>query len=150
MMPPILFLDIDGVMNTTSSCIQNRSGWVFTRSSVHALRLIVRETKCCIVITSTRRSAELDVLKRHFVKNGMVDVAERIIDVTPRFSASDSDEWREDEIDAWLTAHGVTKKYAILDDKPLDGSLRTRLLLMDSEIGLCDAMQAQVTEMLRR
>jgi HAD domain in Swiss Army Knife RNA repair proteins len=150
MTSPILFLDIDGVMNTTASCLRNRSGLVFTRSAVEALGEIVQTSDCRIVISSTRRSAGLGALKDNFENNHMADISKRIVAATPRFTDFDTDDWREDEIAAWLADFHVTEKYAILDDKPFTGPLRRRLVLTDHDHGLLPAMVPEVLANLNR
>jgi HAD domain in Swiss Army Knife RNA repair proteins len=149
MLPPLLFLDVDGVMNTTASCVQHRSGLVFTQQATKALREIVLTSDCKITISSTRRSAGLATLRACFVRNGMPDIAGRITGVTPRITGFDTDDWREDEIDDWLTANGVSGCYAILDDKPLTGPLRHRLVRTDAELGLIPTMVPRVLALLQ-
>ena len=146
----ILFLDIDGVMNTTASSVQHRSGLQFTHHAARALREVVRKSECGIIISSSRRSAGLAMLRTCFVRNGMPDIAGRIIGATPRFSGFDTDDWREDEIEDWLAANGVTGRYAILDDKPLAGPLRQRLVQTDADLGLVPAMVPEVLSLLRQ
>lgn len=145
---PLLFLDIDGVMNTTASCIQHRCGLKFTNQAKTALLEIIRESDCRIIMSSTRRSAGLAAMQACFVLNGMTNIAARIISATPRFTEFDTDDWREDEIDAWLAEHGVTERFAILDDKPFTGPLRRRLVLTDADLGLLPAMAPRVTALL--
>ena len=76
---PILFLDIDGVMNTTDSALRHRGGHVFTRDAVEALRWMVREADCKIVISSTRRreGVEAQSCERLHLRNSIRQLATR-------------------------------------------------------------------------
>lgn len=147
--PPILFLDIDGVMNTTDSALRHRSGHVFTHEAVEALRWIVRETDCEIVISSTRRRDGVVAMGALFSRNGLVAEAGRIIGGTPCFVVHDTDDWREDEIEAWLDEQGDKRKFAILDDKPLSGPMHNYLILTDHDSGLTMALAQRVAAWLR-
>ena len=146
---PILFLDIDGVMNTTDSALRHRGGHVFTRDAVEALRWIVRETDCEIVISSTRRREGVEAMRALFTRNGLVAEGARIIGSTPCFVEHDTDDWREDEIEAWLDGHGCKVKLAILDDKPITGPMRKHLILTDHDSGLTMALAWRVAALLR-
>lgn len=146
---PILFLDIDGVMNTTDSALRHRGGHVFTQPAVEALRWIVRKASCKIVISSTRRREGVEAMRALFLRNGLETEAASIIDITPRFVDHDTDEWREDEIEAWLDRNGDKGKYAILDDKPFSGPMRKSLILTDHDCGLTMSLARQTTALLR-
>ena len=146
---PILFLDIDGVMNTTDSALCYRGGHVFTRDAVEALRWIVRGTDCKIVISSTRRREGVQAMRALFTRKGLVAEAARIIGGTPCFVEHDTDEWREDEIEAWLDGHGDKGKFAILDDKPFSVPMRKYLILTDQDSGLTMALARRVAVLLR-
>lgn len=134
---PLILLDIDGVMNTTDSCLRHRSGEVFAAEPVMALRWLVARTGARVVVTSTRRRAGLAVMRNLFVKNQLAGVAERIIGLTPILTISDTDDWREEEIARWLETHSYEAIHAvILDDKPFTGPLARRLVHTDAAHGL--------------
>ena len=141
---PILFLDIDGVMNTTDSALRHRGGHVFTRDAVEALRWMVREADCKIVISSTRRREGVEAMRALFSRNGLVSEATRIIGCTPCFVEHDTDDWREDEIEAWLDENRYKGKFAILDDKPFSGPMRNFLILTDHDSGLTMALARRI------
>lgn len=132
----ILFLDIDGVMNTTDSALLHKGGHIFTPSAVNGLRAIVRATRCAIVITSTRRRTGAVAMRNLFMRNDLASEASRIIGLTPLLTDTDSDDWREDEIEKWIDDHSFDGNYAILDDKPLSGPMRHHLILTDHDMGL--------------
>lgn len=146
----LLFLDIDGVMNTTDSALLHRGGHRFTPKAMEALRWIVRETDCKIVISSTRRREGLAAMRALFSGNGLVSEASRIIGITPCLVEHDTDEWREDEIEAWLDGHAYKGKFAILDDKQFSGPMQNLLILTDHDHGLTLALARKVTALLRR
>ncbi len=132
----ILFLDIDGVMNTTDSALRFPGGRVFTTTAVEALRAIVSLNRCGIVITSTRRRVGMDAMRNLFIRNGLMKQNKNLIGLTSLMSDSDTDDWREDEIEKWIDDHGFRGRFAILDDKPLTGQLRRHLVLTDHDTGL--------------
>jgi hypothetical protein len=133
---PVLFLDIDGVMNTTDSIVRNKSNRIFTPESVRCLQKIVTETGCKIVISSTwREEDQWKILPQVFTDNGLASVLDRIIDRTPILPAEDGPT-REDEIDCWLAAQDYAGPYAILDDIPFDGEHACRLVRTSTDTGL--------------
>ncbi len=91
----VLFLDIDGVLNTTDTMLANKG--------------------------STRRRTGLEAIKQAFRDNDLHDVADRIIDATPTLSESDTDDFRADEICSWIRENGFLGRFAILDDAPIEG-----------------------------
>jgi hypothetical protein len=132
----ILFLDIDGVMNTTDSILKHKSNRVFTGESISCLRTIVAQTGCSIVISSTwREDQQWKILPGVFSRNGLSAVLARIIDRTPVLPPGDGPT-REDEIDCWLCANGYDGPYAILDDISFAGEHACRLVQTTTEKGL--------------
>jgi len=117
----VLFLDIDGVLNTTATMLANRGKLRFAPAPVAALAKILLSTDCHIVITSTRRRAGLEPIKQAFRDNRLHDAADRIIDATPILSESDTDDFRAEEICSWIRENGFSGRFAILDDAPIEG-----------------------------
>jgi hypothetical protein len=135
---PILFLDIDGVMNTTDSILRHQSNRIFTPESIRCLEKIVAETGCKIVISSTWREEEQwRILPEVFTRNGLAAALEQIIDRTPILPAEDGPT-REDEIDCWLAESNYQGLYAILDDIPFDGEHAGRLVQTSTDDGLTE------------
>lgn len=132
----MILLDIDGVMNTTGTCLKHRSGEVFAAEAVMALRWLIRRTQARVVVTSTRRRAGLPAMRRLFSRNGLDEVAERITGLTPLLAGHDTDDFREEEICHWLECRARGVEFVILDDKPLVGPLATRLVLTHADEGL--------------
>lgn len=132
----VLLLDIDGVMNSTSSVLRHRSGEVFCGESVIALRWLMARTAARVVVTSTRRRMGLSAMRTLFRRNKLEGVANQMLGLTPILTDADTDDWREEEIGLWLDAHASeTKSVTILDDKPLAGSLARRQVLIDPDVG---------------
>jgi hypothetical protein len=135
---PILFLDIDGVMNTLDGMASNKSNAVFTVSAVAGLRRIVCDTDCAIVISSTWREDRMGNLKDALISHGLGVVVERIIGFTPLLSPNDHPT-RTDEIGCWLHHFGHQGRIAILDDEPLFGELTPWHVCIRDSVGLNEA-----------
>ena len=134
-MRKILFLDIDGVLNTERHqkyCKENvldnydEYGYVFDPVAVKNLERIVNETEADIVISSSWKYSGLSTLLDMWSDRALPG---RVIEITPD---TESDEFllhadlenmeflscRGYEIKEWLLAHGKTvSQYAILDDE---------------------------------
>lgn len=132
---PILFLDIDGVMNTPSGMSSNRSNAIFTPSAVAGLRRIVTETDCAIVISSSWREDQMGNLKDTLISHGLELVVDRIIGSTPVLSPNDHPT-REDEIGCWLHHSCHQGRIAILDDEPMFGELTPWHVRIRDSVGL--------------
>ncbi len=145
---PILFLDIDGVMNTTDSILRHQSNHIFTPESIRCLEKIVAETGCKIVISSTwREEDQWKILPQVFTDNGLALMLDQIIDRTPILPAEDG-ATREDEIDCWLAEKNYVGSYAILDDIPFDGEHAGRLARTSTDTGLTAAECSRVINLL--
>lgn len=134
---PLIFLDIDGVMNTPASCLRHRNGERFTLGAILSFNWLMRQhPQARVVITSTRRRAGLAAMRRLFVRNCLPLVAERIIGLTPIIVDTDVDDHREDEIELWLESNGSADRMVILDDKTLTGPAARHWVSVDSDEGL--------------
>lgn len=121
MYPKILFLDIDGVLSTSTTMLSNTGTIRFASAAVAALEQIVKETGCRIVVTSTRRRNGLDSIRQMFSSSGATIASTRIIDSTPLVVESDTDEFRADEILLWMDENRFSGSFAILDDGAVSG-----------------------------
>lgn len=135
----ILFLDVDGVLNTY------KTGGFLTvsKSKLRLLSHIVKSTRCEIVLSSTWRRnvmGELDVLKKKLGYRGLV-----IKDTTPIFDFC----VRGTEIQHWLHSHPGVTRWCILDD---DSDMLPDQLLnfvkTDGMIGLTQRDADKVIEIL--
>lgn len=111
----ILFLDIDGVMNSLEhkGLGKGRISGLMGIDQFHVqhLKRIVDETGCSIVLSSTWR-CNLN-WKRGLSKHGMPkSIISSIIDRTP----ITMDRYRGEEIDMWLKDNKFEGVFAIVDD----------------------------------
>ena len=128
----IIFLDIDGVLNTKwwytqmeRNIPQDQYGYAFDPKAVANLKRIVEETGADIVISSSWKSFGFSELEEMWTDRGLPG---KLIGVTPN---SVSDELlleadidsielfhiRGEEIKEWLIRHGKhVNSYAIIDD----------------------------------
>ncbi len=128
----IIFLDIDGVLCTTRTCVAQRLGdpvsgrfREFDIVGCGLIRTICHKSDAKIVISSTwRLGADITGKNKEGFKSSLHDNLEeggliqyihedwRTKDL--RFSTEDI--WRGHEIQEWLGRHPEVKKYVILDD----------------------------------
>lgn len=119
----VIFLDIDGVLNTPSYAVQAHAMWkrtdgwfksrdkygqVFDPMACACLEYLVNTTGAEVVISSTWRKSGLQVMKDMFKDR---EVYIDVIDVTP-----ESDFIRGTEIEMWLAENDWVTNYVILDD----------------------------------
>ena len=117
----IIFLDIDGVLNSTGSYLYYmRNEKNETESlcpiAVSNLNYIMEKTSTdvFIVISSCwRHFYNIELLRKIFKKQGFL-FEEHIIDYTP--TNMDRNDVRGEEIQRWLDGHKDVEKYAIIDD----------------------------------
>lgn len=171
-----LFLDIDGVMNTTAdyglrqlmckdkdkmaeAVYASRKGYIiFSPSAVYNLKEIVRRTGCNIVISSTWRwCQDLEEMKNWF---NVPEIRDAIIDWTPivnDLKVKDSKGKmihlhvpRGCEIYAWLNENETYNNYtcAVLDDDSDMYPMEKNWVLTDPEDGLCRAHREKCIELL--
>ncbi len=108
----VLFLDIDGVLNSAFVLQEQRRGDAIDRGMVERVNRIIQATGCKIVISSTWRLIHpMGELKALLRQHGLIDV---IIDKTPYMISEDNN--RGDEIETWLKDHPSVQKFCILDD----------------------------------
>ena len=154
-MSKIVFLDIDGVLNTgwwysqmDRNTPKDKYGYAFDPRSVANLKKIVDETGADIVISSSWKSFGLSELEDMWQDRGLPG---KLIGITPN---SVSDEMllnadldhmeifsvREMEIKEWLDKHGKkVSHYVIIDD--MDNFLpeqKSHFVLTDPEVGITD------------
>lgn len=110
----LLFLDFDGVITTY------KSGWTFDEEKLKLLDIILQETQCQIVISSSWRSSTLEetLESLHFLP-----FIDKVVGVTPRLELpTKQGDWEFDvpfrglEVDAYLNSLGKKVNYVILDD----------------------------------
>ena len=114
----VIFLDIDGVLNTGRYLeelwsqdlgIRDSRGHLFDPKCVSRLRKFLDDTDIKIVISSTWRMDGLSKMKELWHHRKLPG---EVIDVTPVHHHGP----RGREIEAWLEKHPKVEKYAIIDD----------------------------------
>ena len=149
---PIIFLDIDGVLNRTKQATHIR----LDSSLMEIFRELVDRTDALIVLsTFWRHFVEYIsyILERHGI------AAEKVIGATPGCNRSmagrtPSDEreytCRAEEIKAWLRSHPQYENFVILDDRPsaADSSLQERFILCQTDRGLTQENVEQAIRIL--
>ena len=146
--PPVLFLDIDGVMRVFPSSPDSHPDTGFTTLAVSGLREIVASTACDIVVSSTWRADSMDALNQTLEFHGLGVVRARIIGVTPFLDPADNPT-REDEIDCWLSNQQFKGRMAILDDEILEGELQPWQVLTFQETGLTPRLAQRAIQLLK-
>ena len=132
-MKRILFLDVDGVLNSRDDCGLDGLG----DSHLHQLKRIVDKTGCQIVLTSSWRLANdlTEKLRRAFVRHGIPIK----VDLTPDVSGD-----RAEEVQAWITEHGPCVGVVIDDD--CDGFEKTEIRCVQTSVdhGLTEDLATEV------
>lgn len=110
---PVLFLDIDGVLNSSDWAMRTkqRGIWGIDPDTIPHLQRIVDETHCDIVISSTWRiTHRLPDIRGILVKSGMRSPCP-VVDKTPGGGG-----FRGNQIAEWLENTGHVGKFVCLDD----------------------------------
>lgn len=168
-MSPILFLDIDGMLNTERQhdrCVNlgadqvDNFGYAFDPDAVANLERIVNESGADIVISSSWKMWGLDAMQRMWARR---DLPSKVIGITPN---TESDEMllsidldlmdipaiKGSEIKEWLTTDGYeVTHYAILDDLPdMLPEQESHFVQTDPRIGITKEDANQVIEILTK
>ncbi len=154
-MRKIIFLDIDGVLNTqdwhsrmTKDTPRDEFGWAFDPVAVENLGHVVKETVAAIVISSSWKFLGLAKLKEMWKIRNLPGT---VLDITPNTVSDEMllnanlDEMelgvcRGNEIKEWLSKHkGEVSNYVIIDD--FDDMLpeqEDHVVLTDTLIGITE------------
>ncbi len=164
-MKKVIFLDIDGVLNTgwwytqmDRNTPKDKYGYAFDPNAVANLAKIVKETGADIVISSSWKSYGLSDLEEMWQDRGLPG---KLIGVTPN-SVSDEMLLNADldhmelfsirgmEIKEWLSKHGKrVSHYVIIDD--MDNMLQEQqphFVWIDPEVGITEGNVAQAIMIL--
>lgn len=131
-MMKVIFLDIDGVLNTqdwhsrmTKDTPRDEFGWAFDLVAVENLAHIIKETGASIVISSSWKFLGLAKLREMWKIRNLPGI---VLDITPNTISDELllnanlDEMklgvcRGNEIKEWLSKHkGEVSNYVIIDD----------------------------------
>lgn len=153
-MKHIIFLDIDGVLNSASyqmlmvqnDCtIEDKYGHLFDPECVKQLGRIIDATGAQIVISSDwKDTLGLDGLREMWRERKLPGA---IIDVTPTFSSH-----RGDEIERWLENTDEVNSYAIIDDMPganFNSSQQIHLVRTDGYLGITPKIAEKIIKILQ-
>lgn len=146
----IIFLDIDGVLNSRQS-ITNAGGQARYRTwpapyHVKQLNKIIELTNAKVVISSTWRIGKsLSELNHLFI---LADFKGILVDTTPILDKSDLNIIRGMEIQAWLDIHPDIRRFVILDDDSDMGHLTPYLVQTTFEYGLTEDHVDKVVKIL--
>jgi len=141
---PFLFLDIDGVLNSSRSAKQFGTFATFDPVCVNALNRVLKITEAQVVISSVWRfnRTAADLTKELFRQNIRLPGE---VKYTPDFRR---DIPRDEEIGAFLARYPAKMPYVILDDNTDMGDLLPHLVKTDSNIGLTEENADRAIEML--
>lgn len=152
MKPPVLFLDVDGVLNRCGL-----SGQGLESDKVALLKEILDTTHCRVVLSSTWRKTEHQLLRIHKM---LGDIGHVLTGTTPVIEETSSGSYgspvwiaatRDQEISAWLQSVPVADRpshFVILDDVDM-GELSPFLVRTDSHTGLTAKHASEVISRLR-
>ena len=133
----VIFLDIDGVMN--SICFQKKNEHVVVEENKAKILLeIIKETGAKVVLTSLRRVMEWDELCDMFKKYNI-----NLYDKTPNISFDKSK-----EIIKWLDEHEGVDSYVVIDDKDMSEIFNKKFILINPYFGMTKSKSKKVINVL--
>lgn len=160
MKTPLLFLDIEGVLNSSNTDFGPERA-PLDPVNIKPFNRIIEATEAEIVITSDwRYSLSLESIESYFEEAGILGT---LVDATPNLVGYDEEDYifhagqlptRGDEIQSWFTESGVTdphqfdRRFTILDDRADMDPLTDWLVLTRIDRGLTDTEADQVIERL--
>lgn len=162
-MEPIIFLDIDGVLNAHECDPEAKCGQIH-RDKVERLNRILRETGALIVLSSAWRyiihRGEANLMGMEWLLRSHGLIAGRLVGITradtmePREYDGVPGNWprvneRGRQISDWLDEHGRDRDYLAIDDIDLgitDAGIA--LVLIDGLFGLSDEDADEVIRLL--
>lgn len=155
-MEPLIFLDIDGVLNNYPGLVKLRARQVGAHDiddsedmfpeHVERLNRIIQETGALVVLSSSwRRMFPLVTIVSFLERRGFRG---RIIGKTPTSLSG----YRGEEINRWLaenTSGGVPPRFVILDDGSDMEPHQDRLVQTDMDLGLTEEDAARAISLLK-
>lgn len=139
----ILFLDIDGVLNSAKTFEDKHRHEAIDTAMVERINSVVNATGCQIVISSTWRVLwDLNELRHILEAHGLRDV---VVGATPDMGR------RDVEILAWLEEHSEVQQFAVVDDDAHDLTKVSHRLVQTSFLtGILDEHVDQLVELLSK
>ena len=143
----VIFLDIDGVLNSFSTLPEKDEGLVgwLDQSNTVFLNDIVQSTNSYLVVSSTwRLQKTTGEIQELLAKAGCQGV---VLDSTPNLKHKKKK--RFEEIHSWLQATKYNiEKFVILDDETYMGDLSEYHIQTDSQYGLTQKNSSDAVEIL--
>lgn len=123
MSPPVLFLDIDGVLNGHEFDRAAESSTI-RPACVKRLNRVLRETRCAVVISSAWRYMVLGggmtlMGFGYMLRTHGVAIVGGLLGTTGRDTQTEDPNERGRQIKAWLAEHPEVTRYAVVDDMQL-------------------------------
>jgi hypothetical protein len=150
MIPSLLFLDIDGVLNSAEyvrnnpGCFSHHEDESIAIDPVAGSRLeqVLTRTGACMVLSSTWRICNtLEEVTEFLQKRGVPSA--KFIGETPILSG-----YRGKEIQAWLKEHPEFVRFAIVDDDSDMEPFLDKLVQTSWETGLLDEHVERLVQLL--
>lgn len=132
----ILFLDIDGVLNSTFYQKKNIPV-VLEEKKLNLLIKIIKLTQAKIVLTSLRKNFDWDNLVESFAKYEI-----ELFDKTPNLLFN-----KEKEINAWLNNNSINS-YVVVDDMDLSYAFKDKFIKINPYFGLTNSKVEQIIKQL--
>jgi hypothetical protein len=149
--PPVLFLDVDGVLNSTRYLKENpgvfdhREEWrAFDPVAVARLEQVLSRTGAVIVVSSTWRITNTEEQLLDFLHRRGAPSA-RIVGITPVLTG-----YRGDEIKSYLKDHPGITRFAIVDDDSDMDPYYHKLIKTSYEEGMLDKHVELLVTMLTK
>lgn len=152
----VLFLDVDGVLNSAERPAQCREGGIMGIDPVLTSRLVrvLLATGAKVVVSSAWRICGIDPGSRFFDCLSAADptglVLGRIIGKTADGWARRDCDCRGDEIQLWLDSHKDVTAFAIVDDDAGMGHLEDHCVRTSWAEGLTEELADKLIEKLGR
>lgn len=151
---PILFLDIDGVLNSNHFMRQRLEageknvGHALDPDAVAQLQRIVDATGCSIVLSSTWRLIHtLADMRGRLIEAGMRSPVP-LRDKTPNLDTKGANGRRGSEVQAWIDRAGFEGRFCCVDDDD-DFQLHHNLVRTDHVVGMTKWEADQCIKFLR-
>lgn len=156
----VLFLDVDGVLNSNRRSLEISSGEYLDEEKVKLLSKIIRQTGAVVVLHSAWRfwfNETMEPMRKEASDfSSLLGKYEiRMYDKTPDFSTEEIKRTRKfsfvkaDEILSWLNSHSNVENYIVLDDLNLHNELLAQHQIQtDSVEGLTEENVSQAVQML--
>jgi hypothetical protein len=155
----VIFLDIDGVLNS-QEFLQNNKNEPVDKRNVSILRGVIDKTGAVIVMSSAWRLwFDDNMMPKEGYSQYLYDILSelgiKIFAKTPDFSTEEIrakktfSHIKAKEIIAWLNEHRSVEKYAVIDDLDLmNEEVNARLIKINGQVGITEEDAIRVIDMI--